>query len=490
MTVLETTRLRLAAPPDNRRGQLDGATWRFALPEAAASGCWLAPTASSAHDVATMSRHCRLEVTQDRGSLADGVDLVFVDADPMPVVPAAGRTVVRRRDAAAATGLTLVHRDGQLRGVVAGADTIARERLDSLLGPVPHRRRSRSSEHGLDVLHPGAGSLTAPPAWVRSVAAAAGHPVDDHRWLLWCRGDYGSQKLVMFLLAPRDHRVDAVVKITRQPEFNDRLRTEATVLQHLDAAGLGDGRLPRIIASGEHWGSTFCIESAVNGTPVRSADRAMHARLVDDGAAWLTRLGVSTARPASPRDVAPVLDDLVANCVRTVGLDAAHGRFLHEQVRRLADLDSFPVVVQHGDPGVWNAISRGDGTVGFLDWEAGEEHGMPLWDLVYFLRSAVLLVRPARRWEKTLGAVRRHLVQGSPMTAMVAERLDQARRQLELPAQALEPLVHLCWAHRALKEATRRAPDASASGHYARLLVTCIERRDDPGFRRLVGAGR
>ena len=47
-----------------------------------------------------------------------------------------------------------------------------------------------------------------------------------------------------------------------------------------------------------------------------------------------------------------------------------------------------PVMVfQHGDPGVWNLLITPDGRPAFLDWEAAEHHGMPVWDLFYAARS-------------------------------------------------------------------------------------------------------
>ena len=49
--------------------------------------------------------------------------------------------------------------------------------------------------------------------------------------------------------------------------------------------------------------------------------------------------------------------------------------------------ERFPLVFQHGDPGPWNVLITSDGRPGFLDWEAAEPHGMPLWDLFHFLRS-------------------------------------------------------------------------------------------------------
>jgi hypothetical protein len=86
-----------------------------------------------------------------------------------------------------------------------------------------------------------------------------------------------------------------------------------------------------------------------------------------------------------------------------------------------------------------------------------------------------------------LGRLRGHLVEGSPLTGFVAGHLAAARAAVSLPVEATEPLLHLCWMHRAVKEATRLAPARRHRAHYAALLRLCLEGRDEPGFRTLVG---
>ena len=63
-------------------------------------------------------------------------------------------------------------------------------------------------------------------------------------------------------------------------------------------------------------------------------------------------------------------------------------RFLTEQVAALAAAgDGMRLVFQHGDPGPWNLLVTPEGQPAFLDWEAADAEGMPLWDLFHFLRS-------------------------------------------------------------------------------------------------------
>ena len=61
------------------------------------------------------------------------------------------------------------------------------------------------------------------------------------------------------------------------------------------------------------------------------------------------------------------------------------------------------------------------------------------------------------------------------------------REATDLDPELVEPLFYTCWMHRALKEATRLHPARLEEGHYASLLFRCIEQRDMPGMRRLLG---
>ena len=166
--------------------------------------------------------------------------------------------------------------------------------------------------------------------------------------------------------------------------------------------------------------------------------------------------------------------------------DAA--RALEKAVQVLAGTGTLPVVVQHGDPGTWNAVVDEDGRAGFLDWEAAETAGVPLWDVVYMLRSAVLaLDRPVRR--SRIQALRRHLVSGSDRTPLVARLVRRAADRCSVPREAIEPLVLTCWMHRAVKEATRLPAGEAHRSQYYSLLRASLSGRNEPGFRMIAEGG-
>jgi hypothetical protein len=153
-------------------------------------------------------------------------------------------------------------------------------------------------------------------------------------------------------------------------------------------------------------------------------------------------------------------------------------RFLREQIEILAELSpGVPSVFQHGDPGLWNLLVAGDGSIEFLDWEAAEPAGVPLWDLFYFYRSFCMhSVRVRGRWAR-MNALSRRLLDAGPLQTVLGQAIAVYRERVAVPADAVLPLFHTCWMHRALKEATRLPANRLHSGHYFGLLLRGIEQQ-------------
>jgi hypothetical protein len=144
-------------------------------------------------------------------------------------------------------------------------------------------------------------------------------------------------------------------------------------------------------------------------------------------------------------------------------------------------------VFQHGDPGIWNVFATGDDSVAFLDWEAGESQGVPLWDLFYFLRSyGTWMARGGSILRgDALKSFAQNFMMPSEFNALVCETTLRYCERINLDKRLIEPLFYTCWMHRALKEATRLTKTNLEKGHYFQLLRLCIERRQTPGFARL-----
>ncbi|MGH3092871.1 MAG: methyltransferase domain-containing protein, partial [Gaiellaceae bacterium] len=146
------------------------------------------------------------------------------------------------------------------------------------------------------------GLPTAPPRYLRSLAAAAGVEIEDRRWALVAPGDYPSQKVLFFLFAPGAAKPESVVKITRDPGLNPRLENEWRALTLLDERGRGaDGTLPSPLFFGVHRRLTVLGESAIVGEPFRKRTHATadcpYARSAVE---WLLDLGTATATKGRP----------------------------------------------------------------------------------------------------------------------------------------------------------------------------------------------
>lgn len=329
-----------------------------------------------------------------------------------------------------------------------------------------------------------------PPRYVREIARAGGVDIDAYRWGLSAPGRYTSRKVVLFLFAPGSDMPEYVVKLTRTGEMNYRLENECRALELLaEIDGIDTSVVPRAVFSGHHAGLAVVGESAIDGVPLLSrTDGSPTCKLGGAAISWLHDLGARTADPdsASPRTVADGLARLLERFVEIYRPAAGHRAFLESQIVRIATADGpFPLVFQHGDPGVWNVMATGDDTVAFLDWEAAEPHGMPLWDLFYFLRSYCMRSVSVRGKRARLDALSRLLLADSPLSALLTESTRRYAAGIGLPGELVEPLFYTCWMHRALKEATRLVPSKLSTGHYYQLLLLAIERHDEQALQRL-----
>ncbi len=356
-------------------------------------------------------------------------------------------------------------------------------------------------------------AVGAPPAYLRALAQTAGVDIGAMRWGLSARGAYSSRKVLFFLFESGQPEPGLIVKMTRDGAFNARLENEARGLARLEALGVGDAEtLPRVVFSGQHGGLAIVGETVIAGAPFRERARwAADCPYANAAIDWLVELSAKTVGRASeisadvlvatddgtsgdpaPRsgEAGAALGELLRRFNAIYTLAPQHRDFLEAQVALIARHPGpFPAVFQHGDPGTWNLVATPGGRVAFLDWEAAETRGMPLWDLFYFLRSYSVGAARAGGTGDTLAGFREQWVDESPLGALLAAAVARGREAAGLPAALVEPLFHTCWMHRALKESTRLSPDALDGGHYLNFLRLGIERRDSPGLARIL-AGR
>jgi hypothetical protein len=326
-----------------------------------------------------------------------------------------------------------------------------------------------------------------PPDYVREIAVQAGAAVDGLRWALAAPGDYRSQKVLLFLFDD-DGGARSVVKITRDPGYNPRLENEWRALTLLEQQGIGSPRArPSPLFLGHHAGLAVLGQTAVRGTPftqcTQSREAWHHARSVVE---CLLELGATTShRPENPCDVVALLRAALARFDELYRPAQQTTEFLAEQVEAIADGgDGLRLVFQHGDPGPWNLLLTPEGQPVFLDWEAADPEGLPLWDLFHFLRSFGLSI-PQRGRRDPLRCFADQMLATSELNRVLVDATDRYCVATALSPRLVEPLFFLCWVHRAIKEASRLPLDRLQSGRYLNILRVAIERRDAPGLQRL-----
>jgi hypothetical protein len=330
----------------------------------------------------------------------------------------------------------------------------------------------------------------APPRYLQTIASQAGIDLTHYRWGLAAHGQYTSRKVLFFLFDGESETPAYVVKMTRDRALNPRLENEQRALTLLAEHGLGDREtLPGVAFFGHHGGLAIVGETVVDGVPFRKrASGRADCRYLHAAVEWLTELGAATANPAStpPQQVAKGLETLFNRFIHIYQVAPEQREFLAGQIATIAASQAgFPLVFQHGDPGSWNILATPSGRAAFLDWEAFERNGMPLWDLFYFLRSyGVWSARKAGVNDSLKGFSQQYLADSALGDLLV----DATRRYCErsrLAPELVEPLFYTCWMHRSLKEAARLPAERLERGHYISLLRLCIQQRNAPTLQKL-----
>jgi hypothetical protein len=496
--VLDLTLATRFEPSSNLKGATVGGSWRFLLPSLELDTVVVLGRATPA-TLRALRQTARSVVVGADGVEPGTADLLVADSSGM-IAGASGLlrpngiafVDARDRDLPDARLYWLAPPSGEVEGAAPLTDhdavlfLKAHARADSGVRRTPaervrrwlRRNRSRRPGTRIGTL---SGAASGPPRYLQTLAADVGLDIAGWRFALAAPGRYASKKVLVFLFDGPSGPPAAVVKLTRDPAHNARLENEGRSLRLLEQRGFGEGTLPRTLFDGHHAGLAVVGESALDGVPFRTrasgrADCPWLAKAVG----WVTSLGEATVDhdAATPEEAAAALDTLLTQWADVYQPSESHHAFLADQVAAVARSNApFPAVFQHGDPGTWNALALTDGRVGFLDWEAAEPVGMPLWDLFYLLRS--YSVSAGRRAPAAASFLDDALV------GVATDAISRHVAAIGLRPELVGPLLYTSLLHRSLKEATRLPPERIGDGPFARLLGQCIDRREDERLRRL-----
>jgi hypothetical protein len=349
-------------------------------------------------------------------------------------------------------------------------------RMISSLGCIgwisPHRAISATRSSADNRLNP-------VPNYILEIAHQAGVDFSSCRCGLSTRAKYNANKVIFFIFNRNAKRPMAVVKMTRSKEFNQRLENEYRVLLELRKKGYVDrASFPEPLFFGYHNDLALLGITAVDGNPFRTqTDGTPNCPVAQDALNWICQLGGASANKtvADANDVSGVLNNLFKRFSRLYTLSEKQRDFLNQQIDTIGDhKGDFPIVFQHGDPGTWNIMVHKSGAITFIDWEAGEPQGMPLWDLFYYFRTYASWVSRMQGSRDSLKNFSQHFLSPSEIGSALIEATQRYCSIIGLDRELVKPLFYTCWMHRALKEATRLTQASLDSGHYVNVLKCAI----------------
>jgi hypothetical protein len=285
------------------------------------------------------------------------------------------------------------------------------------------------------------------------IAAAAGLGVPGNsRWFMTRAPGDPLTRIAFHLFPPGAPEPAWVLKFARVRDNAEPFdRDERGLALVHESAPVAAANAPRLLGRFAVDGLNASIETAAAGESLSGLLRRPRTardarRMIDEVAAWIVRLGAESA--ASPAALAAERARLAGD-VLPHWLAAGAPRDLVER------LPALPAVLQHNDLGSWNIVSRPASGFVVLDWESARRHGLPLWDLLYFLVDALALLDGARTAEERTGAAIKLLRGESPSSPVLFEWLRRAVGKSGLPAAAVGPVVTLCWMHHGLSHAAR-----------------------------------
>lgn len=278
-----------------------------------------------------------------------------------------------------------------------------------------------------------------PPYFLRAAEPLGVPPAAG--WFMTCGGTDHLSRNVFHVFPPGEEAPAWVLKLARLPGYDDPFRRDEIGLGLAAAAGEAvAGHAPRLVGRFQVEAVEASVETAARGARLYAAlvapgSEATKLRHLEAIAEWLLTVARETATP--PERLAPELDRLVHDVVprwSTCGVTA-------ELVRALPPL---PAVLQHNDMGCWNIVA---GKAGFtvVDWESASRHGLPLWDLAYFLTDALGTLAGGRDDDML------RLLRGeSARSPFLFGWIRRAARELAIPDHAVGPVVTLGWLHHGL----------------------------------------
>jgi hypothetical protein len=311
-----------------------------------------------------------------------------------------------------------------------------------------------------------------PPALV-AAAGELGVPGDVSWFLTFGQGDALSRNAFQLFRAG-SKQPDWILKFARVAGYSERFDNDERGLRLAHAAGdVIAAHAPRLVGRFDVDGVHASLERAAAGRRLRDVlltpgARTIKLKLIERIGGWILELGrltqaspeaLSAERKRLRSDVVPAWSEL--------GVDS----------KIVDELPPLPAVTQHNDLGTWNVVAEvGDFVV--LDWENVREAALPLWDLLYFLGDAFVLLDGSGAPEKLPGRMVRLFAGEAPSSSLLFSWVRRAVEAAAVPPDAVGAIATLCWL----------SHSHSASEHNVDLAA--FTPRDPPRMHGLEGIAR
>jgi hypothetical protein len=310
------------------------------------------------------------------------------------------------------------------------------------------------------------------PAWASPIVTVATHdtgqptmvapardlgvPGDATWFLTFGQGDSLSRNAFQLFRDGSD-RPEWVLKFARVAGYSERFDNDERGLKLAQSAGGSvAAHAPRLVGRFDVDGVHASLETAAAGRRLpdvlaAAGGRATKLRLIERIGGWIVELGRLTETP--PETMSAERERLRSEVVPS-------WRELGALPDLVNELPSLPAVSQHNDLGAWNVVAADDDFV-VVDWENHREAALPLWDLLYFLANALVLLDGSAAPGDLPAGMARLFAGEAPSSPALFSLVRRAAEAAAVPADAVGAIATLCWLSHSLSAADHNVDLAS-----------------------------
>ena len=278
-----------------------------------------------------------------------------------------------------------------------------------------------------------------PPTLV-AAAGELGVPSDASWFLTFGQGDALSRNAFQLFRADSD-QPEWVLKFARVAGYSERFDNDERGLRLAHAAGDDiAAHAPRLVGRFDVDGVHASLETAAAGRRLPDllltpGNQSAKLELIERIAGWILELGRLTQR--SPEAMSAERERLRGDVVPSWSELGVRSELADE-------LPPLRAVAQHNDLGAWNVVAD-DGDFVVVDWENVREAALPLWDLFYFLGSALVLLDGRVTPEHLPARTVRLFAGEAPSSGRLFSWVRRGAEAADVPAEAVGALATLCW---------------------------------------------